>query len=75
MKHTLKSVLAAVALLVVIAAIGVLVSQESGVTGAATSKTIACHEDQDCNDNIAETEDVCKNPSSTYCLCVNRPWK
>jgi len=42
-----------------------------GLTGAVVND-VACFEDADCNDNIAATEDICRNPGTEYSLCVNK---
>lgn len=33
---------------------------------------IACYADEDCDDNISQTEDFCRNPGTANSLCVNR---
>ena len=45
----------------------------AGITGGTIIKSVSCFEDQDCNDHNEETIDFCKNPSTEYSLCVNKP--
>ncbi|HLC71388.1 MAG TPA: hypothetical protein VJI32_05240 [Candidatus Nanoarchaeia archaeon] len=33
---------------------------------------IACYSDQDCDDTIAQTKDICRNPGTEYSVCVNK---
>ncbi|MEK6951291.1 MAG: hypothetical protein AABX13_06230 [Nanoarchaeota archaeon] len=33
---------------------------------------IACSEQEDCDDRISATTDLCKNPGTEFSLCVNR---
>lgn len=33
---------------------------------------VACYDDEDCDDTIAQTEDICRNPGTENSLCVNR---
>ncbi|MBT6774581.1 hypothetical protein HOA91_04375 [Candidatus Woesearchaeota archaeon] len=44
-----------------------------GITGGIIIKSVSCFEDKDCNDHNEETTDFCKNPSTEYSLCVNKP--
>ncbi len=44
-----------------------------GITGGVIIKSVSCFEDKDCNDHKEETIDFCKNPSTEYSLCVNKP--
>lgn len=75
MDVTIKSYLVILLLLVVLAAIGVLVGREGGLTGAAIKRPITCYDDDDCNDRIPNTLDICRNPGTDYALCVNRVQK
>ena len=34
--------------------------------------SIACYEDKDCDDKTEATEDLCRNPGTTFSLCVNK---
>lgn len=70
----LKLVVLAIGFIVVLAAIGfVLSSGSSGsLTGATVSGQVACYSNADCSDNIDCTEDICRNPGSEYSLCINR---
>lgn len=75
MDHKVKSILKIVLLLVIIASLGLFASKGgiTGVTGGAVTEEVACYADQDCDDKMANTEDICKNPGTEYSLCVNRP--
>ena len=33
---------------------------------------VACYSDEDCDDNIPQTEDICRNQGTENSLCVNR---
>lgn len=33
---------------------------------------IACYADEDCDDNIPQTDDFCRNPGTENSLCVNK---
>lgn len=33
---------------------------------------IACYADEDCDDNIVQTDDFCRNPGTENSLCVNK---
>ena len=58
-------------LVAVVAVVGLLVGQE-GLTGAATTKTIACYNHANCNDKLSQTEDICKNPGTEFSICINK---
>ena len=59
-------------LLGIVIIMGVLIAVgPQGLTGAVVN-VVACFEDADCNDNIAATEDICRNPGTEYSLCVNK---
>ena len=68
-----KSVALIVVLLSIIVALGLVVSKQGGLTGAVTAKTVACSVNSDCDDKIAGTDDVCKNPGTVDSLCFNKP--
>ncbi len=34
---------------------------------------IACYSAQDCDDTIAQTSDICRNPGTEYSVCINKP--
>ena len=68
-----KSMLLVIALVAVVGVVGLLMSNQEGITGGAVANTIACYEDSDCDDRIGATEDLCKNPGTEYSLCVNKP--
>ena len=34
---------------------------------------VACYSDDDCDDTLPQTEDICRNPGTEYSVCVNRP--
>lgn len=34
--------------------------------------SVACYTDKDCDDKTEATDDICRNPGTTYSLCVNR---
>ncbi len=36
---------------------------------------IACYADEDCDDDIPQTEDLCRNPGTEYSICINKPKK
>lgn len=36
---------------------------------------IACYSDQDCDDTIVQTNDICRNPGTEYSVCVQKPKK
>lgn len=69
--HRYISLLVVVAVVVLVAVIGLLMGT-NGITGAAVAG-VACYDDADCNDGIAATEDTCKNPGTIGSLCVNKP--
>ena len=71
----LKYVLLIAGLIGVFALVGIIIGREGSLTGGAVMDNIACYEDSDCDDHIAETKDVCKNPGTTEALCVSRPEK
>jgi len=71
MDYKLRSIIAVFVILAVIASLGFLMN-ENTITGGSVTHTIACHKDKDCNDRLAGTEDICKNPGSEFSLCVNR---
>jgi hypothetical protein len=64
-----------VLLIGVIGVIGFMMGGNSGVTSAIVAETVACYEDSDCDDRIAQTEDICKNPGTNNALCVSRAIK
>ena len=33
---------------------------------------IVCHSNEECDDGISQTDDICRNPSTVKSLCVNR---
>jgi len=33
---------------------------------------VACYSDEDCDDNIPQTDDICRNPGTVNSLCVNK---
>ena len=35
--------------------------------------TIACRENEDCDDKVTETADICRNPGTLNSLCVYLP--
>ncbi len=47
-------------------------SEGDSLTGTIVVGEIACYDDKDCDDGIAATEDICRNPGSEFSLCVNR---
>jgi len=67
-----KLIVVIVALVCVVAVLGLFVSKE-GITGGVIVNTIACHDNTDCDDGIARTEDICKNQGTVSALCFNRP--
>lgn len=73
MEHKIKSIMLIVALIAIIATVGILISNENGITGGSVAKTYSCYQDSDCDDRIPETKDICKNQGTEYSLCVNRP--
>ena len=73
MDHKIKSVVLVSVLLAMMITIGLLININQGVTGAVVSSSITCYEHSDCDDRIAETEDICRNPGTEYSLCVNKP--
>ncbi len=72
MHHALRSIIAIIVLVLIVVALGVLVGK-SGITGGTVVDTIACYDHADCDDQIAATDDVCKNPGTLSSLCINRP--
>ncbi|MBI2146262.1 hypothetical protein HYU22_02910 [Candidatus Woesearchaeota archaeon] len=72
MHHTLRSIIVILVLVGVVVALGVVVGT-GGITGGTVADTIACYNNDDCDDKIAATEDICKNPGTISSLCVNRP--
>lgn len=71
--HRIKSAIVILVLVGILVAIGFMVGKEGRITGAAIANGVACFEDKDCNDRIAATQDVCRNPGTVYSLCVNKP--
>lgn len=50
------------------------------VTGCGDDRSgyacrVACYSDQDCDDTISQTEDICRNPGTENSVCVNKPKK
>lgn len=72
MNPDLKSLFVIMVVLAALVVVGILISREGGLTGAAVQRAVACYDDTDCNDRITETEDLCRNPGTAYSLCVNR---
>ncbi len=72
MHHTLRSIIVILVLLGIVIALGIVVGTE-GITGATVADTISCYNHEDCDDKIAATEDICKNPGTIGSLCINRP--
>jgi len=70
---SVKTIAVIVALLVVIGVLGLVVSQEGGLTGGVVANSIACQDNRDCDDKIEGTEDICRSPGTINALCVNRP--
>ncbi|MBI4980935.1 hypothetical protein HZC30_05265 [Candidatus Woesearchaeota archaeon] len=73
--HRIKSAIMIVLLIGIIAVIGFMMGENSGITSAIVAETVACYEDSDCDDRIAQTEDVCMNPGTNDALCVSRVMK
>ncbi len=71
MNHKLASLLSVLVLLGLVVVIGFFVG-EDGITGSFT-EVISCYENQDCDDHIENTEDLCRNPGTRYSVCVNKP--
>ncbi|MBS3127145.1 hypothetical protein J4228_03190 [Candidatus Woesearchaeota archaeon] len=68
----MKTMLIVSLLLGIVILMGILIAVgPQGLTGAVVND-VACFEDADCNDNIAATEDICRNPGTEYSLCVNK---
>jgi len=72
MNYTIKYLLLTLVLILLVVVVGILIGPE-GLTGASTSQITVCYNDEDCNDRIPNTEDICKNPGTEYSLCVNKP--
>ena len=62
-----------VAVLVTFVVIAGVFFSAGGITSGTIIKSVSCFEDNDCNDHKEETVDFCKNPSTEYSLCVNKP--
>ena len=71
MNYKTKSILLVTFLISLVVVVGFLVGQE-GLTGATTTKTIACYDNEDCDDKISQTEDVCRNPGTEFSICINK---
>ncbi|HIH11952.1 TPA: hypothetical protein HA241_07215 [Candidatus Woesearchaeota archaeon] len=57
---------------VVVSANGTVSTEEVGcVPGEGHSCRIVCRQDNDCDDGMSVTRDVCRNPGTVYSLCVN----
>jgi len=70
--HRLKSALLIIFLIGMLAFAGIIIGQ-GGMTGATTySSTVVCFSDSDCNDHVATTIDICRNPGTDLSLCVNK---
>lgn len=39
---------------------------------SGTACRIACYEQADCDDRLAATADLCRNPGTEFSLCVNK---
>ena len=70
--YKLKSLIIVFLLVGIVGMMGLILSHE-GFTGAMITHKVSCYNDADCNDRIAETADVCKNPGTEFSLCVNKP--
>jgi len=75
MNYKIKSLVLVLAFIAVLATFGFLIGDESGITGASVATETACHTNEDCNDHIDSTEDLCRNPGTEFSLCVNKPKK
>ena len=74
--HKIKSAFLILALVAILVVIGFMIGKGSQLTGTTTAvAAVACYEDQDCDDHIGATTDVCLNPGTEDALCVNRPVK
>ena len=72
MHHTVRTFIVILVLVGIVVALGIVVGT-NGITGGTVVNTIACYNNDDCNDQISATEDICKNPGTIGSLCVNRP--
>ena len=70
---SVKTITIIVVLLVMLGALGFVVSQEGGLTGGVVANSIACQDNSDCDDKIEGTEDICRSPGTINAICVNRP--
>ncbi len=70
--YKIKSLVLLVFLLFMLIGIGFIISNNN-ITGGTIAGSISCFNDQHCDDNIPETEDLCRNPGTEYSLCVNKP--
>ncbi len=59
------------ALLGIFTMLGIAVGTEGTITGATVTEV--CESNDDCDDGIVGTEDICRNPGTEYSLCVNLP--
>lgn len=71
--YRVKSFALIVLLIGAIVVVGLMMSNEEGITGGMVAKTIACYDHKDCDDRIEATKDICKNPGTKFSLCVNQP--
>ncbi len=69
--YKFKSLIVVLILVSIMAVIGIMVSKGS-ITGASVANTISCYNNQDCDDHIQKTEDICKNPGTINSICVNK---
>ena len=73
MNYKTKSLLLISFLIVAMVAVGILMNMSAtGVTGAVVSKQVVCYHDNDCNDGIERTQDICRNKGTTNSICVNK---
>jgi len=72
MHHNHKALLALATIILLFTLFTVMFHSEDALTSAMVKDSIACYEDNDCNDRIDCTEDLCRNPGSVNSICVNK---
>lgn len=57
--------------LIIITALSTTIFYKNNITSLITASP-ACRNDQDCDDRITCTEDICKNPGQLNSFCANK---
>ncbi|MBR9682936.1 hypothetical protein GOV03_00145 [Candidatus Woesearchaeota archaeon] len=73
MNHKIRSCLFVLLFVGAMAVVVLFSGFNEEMTGSIVVNSIACYENQDCDDRMEQTEDICRNPGTEYSLCVNKP--